>query len=535
MQSLLEYIIKVTKNAVLRPFRLLYRQIRKRLFLKNRVGRFIKGAVKGAQKSALNKPNSKAAYVKAGRRYISKRMLVIFVIILVLLPIAFVKLILPMAAGKLYTPTYMITDERIKGFNGKVRLTSQTGRLLFEGKMQDGYAEGGGILYDKEGNVRYEGDFSQDFYSGQGVLYYESARLYEGQFLANQFDGSGKAYYENGVLAYEGGFAQGAYSGEGKLYRPDGTLLYKGGFQSGLYHGYGIELSPDGDELYEGTYDMGSRSGSGTLYAESGTMQYDGGFEGGLPEGEGLMYHDNGRLRYKGALKQGLFEGDGRLFTGEGRLIYEGSFLSGNYDGAGILYRPNGRIYYDGGFKSGKYEGEGTIYGALGNPLYSGAFHKGELDVVPLVGLSLGELGNRFEISPELVASKDTGQAYVVDYPDFYFSVRSRLDTSGPVIDGFVFYGAQKYLDVSYADPAQNPDSQTQVELQGPLLEAEWVNPYTTYDWIMDKDTPLLDKDGNASYAQETYEYEGLNITIVRNANTSEILLYEIGAVSDEE
>ncbi len=49
MQNFFDYIIKVSRNAVLRPFRLLYRQIRKKLFLKNRVGRFIKGAVKGIQ------------------------------------------------------------------------------------------------------------------------------------------------------------------------------------------------------------------------------------------------------------------------------------------------------------------------------------------------------------------------------------------------------------------------------------------------------------------------------------------------------
>ncbi len=534
MQSLLEYILKVTKNAVLRPFRLLLRQIRKRLFLKNRVGRFIKGAVKGAQKSALNKPNSKEAYVKVGRRFISKRMLVITVILLILLPLAVINFLLPYAAGKLYTPTYTISDRHIKGFSGKVNLVSETGRVLYNGRMENGYAAGSGTLYDKEGRIRYQGDFEQDLYSGGGKLYNEGVLIYEGTFLSNQFEGKGKVYYENGVMAYDGNLSQGAYSGEGKLYQPDGTLLYKGSFTAGLYNGYGVELNPDGSERYAGYYEMGRRSGQGSLYAENGFLQYDGGFQNNLPSGEGIMYHDNGRVRFKGNLEEGHFDGSGKLYTQEGRLIYEGNFDAGNYDGTGQLFRPNGRVYYDGTFQNGKFEGQGILYGVLGNTMYSGPFHSGELDVVPLIGLSLEELGQRLLVTPDLVASQDNIDKYVIDYPDFYFSVRSKMDTTGPVIDGLVFYGAQDYLDIISETPEGGSVPGPTVQVQGPQLSADWINPYTTYDWIMDKETPLLDKDANSSYTLETYEYEGLLISVTRNAATGDILLYEIGVTPDE-
>lgn len=530
MQSFLEYIIKVSKNAVLRPFRLLYRQIRKKLFLKNRVGRFIKGAVKGVQKSAMYKPDSKEAYVKVGRRFLSKRFLIIALLILVLLPIGFGYFVMPWAAGKLFTPTYAITDERVKGFSGRVHLVTNSGRNLYTGEMKDGFAEGFGILYDKEGYVRYEGDLKQDMFDGQGRLYSEDMLIYEGNFSVNLFDGRGKVYYENGVVAYDGNLVQGAYDGEGKLYRPDGSLMYKGDFQAGLYHGYGIELDEAGSELYEGTYELGKRSGQGQMYSSSGMTKYDGGFANGVPSGEGLMYHENGRLRYKGSLDQGVFDGEGKLYTQEGRVIYEGDFVGGAYDGNGELFRPNGRTYYDGGFRTGLFEGEGEIYGVLGNTLYKGAFHRGEFDIVPLIGMSLSELGDRFNIVPVNVPEEDDGEKYVIDYDEFSFSVRSELTEAGPVINGFVFYGAQNYLDINSGEVDEGID----VQVQGPQLTTDWINPWTEYDWIMKKDKPLLNKDGASSYSLETYEYEGLLISITRNMSTGEILLYEIGVVSDD-
>ena len=530
MQNFFDYIMKVSRNAVLRPFRLLYRQVRKKLFLKNRVGRFIKGAVKGIQKSVMYKPNSKEAYIKLGRKYLSKRFLIVILLILILLPVGFIYFVMPWAAGKLYRPTYAITDDRIKGFSGKVHLVTGTGRGLYRGQMQEGFAEGFGILYDKEGHVRYEGDFKQDLYDGQGKLYMEEKLVYEGAFSANQFEGRGKAYYENGLLAYDGSFVQGAYDGEGKLYRPDGSLKYKGDFQAGLYHGFGIELDENGQELYKGSYELGKRSGSGEMYRASGTTQYDGQFESGLPSGQGLMFHDNGRLRYKGTFDKGVFDGSGKLYTQEGRVIYEGDFTGGAYDGTGELFRPNGRIYYEGGFRTGLFEGDGKLYGVLGNTLYTGNFHRGEFDIVPLIGSSLAELGSRFNVTPETVPQKDDGTNYVIDFDPFNFSVRSRVTEDGPVIDGFVFYGAQNYLDVNSA----NPDEEVEVQVQGPKLSTEWVNPFTEYDWIMKKNTPLLDKDGDSTYALETYEYEGLLITITRNMTSGEILLYEIGVVADE-
>ncbi len=532
MQSLLEYIMKISKNAVLRPFRLLYRQVRKKLFLKNRVGRFIKGAVKGAQKSAMYKPDSKEAYVKLGRRYLSKRFIIITVIILLVLPIAIGYFVLPLAAGRLYAPTYAFTDKRVKSFDGKINLTSSTGRLLYSGEMKSGLADGFGTLYDKEGQIRYEGELIQDMYQGQGKLFAEEILLYEGGFSANLFEGHGKVYYENNVIAYDGGFAKGAYQGDGKLFRPDGSLMYKGGFQNGLFHGFGVELDQDGNEIYEGSYELGKKSGAGLMYADTGTPKYDGIFSNDLPSGQGLMYHDNGRLRYKGALDQGLFDGDGKLYTQEGRVIYEGAFVGGDYDGAGELFRPSGRPYYTGGFRNGDFEGAGTLYGTLGNQLYEGPFHRGEFDVVPLIGQSLSELGSRFKIDPIPVEGKDDGVNYVIDYDEFSFSVRSKTTETGPVIDGFVFYGSQNYLDITSASDTE--DNVETIQVQGPLVNSDWVNPWVDYDWVMTKESPLLNKDGSSTYALETYEYEGLTISVTRNMSSGEILLYEIGVVSDE-
>ena len=42
----------------------------------------------------------------------------------------------------------------------------------YEGDFVDGYADGRGKWYDKDGNIEYEGQWSEGMYHGQGTEYY---------------------------------------------------------------------------------------------------------------------------------------------------------------------------------------------------------------------------------------------------------------------------------------------------------------------------------------------------------------------------
>ena len=334
------------------------------------------------------KPDSLKGYLHLGKKYVAKKMAVVFVLLMVLLMallfLAFVWIVYPWIQSRFLTKTMVIHSQDTEGYTGRVRLVGdlEADNVIFVGTLTDGQINGQGTLYDWEGNL-----------------------VYRGKFLANQYSGMGKSFYQNGKVQYSGEFAGGLYEGNGILHYPDSQIQYRGSFSQGQFEGVGVLFYENGTVSYEGEFLQGERSGSGKAYDESGELVYDGSFSRDRYEGEGIQYENGkvvgqgrfhqgiltsgnavyydgrGNLLYQGGIDNGLYDGEGKLYS-EGFLIYEGGFAEGKCHGCGKQYHVvTSMLLYDGTFEQGEYSGEGRLYDEMtGGLLYEGSFYQGFYD-----------------------------------------------------------------------------------------------------------------------------------------------------------
>lgn len=371
---------------------------------------FLQRVWEGLRKIA-GRPGSLKGYLRLGKRYIAKKLVLLLTLIILMLSLIFILLIYPWLQTRLDaqpqpdTPTMIIDSQEVEGYTGSARLVDdlETDKVIYVGSLLEGKMDGQGTLYDLEGNLLYQGEFAEGQFQGTGKLYSEAGDLiYEGEFTQGLYEGTGVLYYKNGEASYEGEFSQGEKSGNGREFDKSGELLYVGNFLRDRYEGGGT-LYNNGQAVRQGTFHKGIlTSGSGSFYDKQGNLRYQGSIVDGLYDGQGKFfsegiliyeggfakgnYHGSGRmyqrntgiLLYDGMFDHGEYDGEGRMYDGEtGRLLYKGSFYQSLYDGEGKLYDPiDGYLIYEGGFREGQYDGQGKSY-ITGILAYEGEFFLG--------------------------------------------------------------------------------------------------------------------------------------------------------------
>lgn len=304
----------------------------------------------------MRRPKDKKDYFKIMGVYISKKLTILSIIVVVALGYLTVNYAYPWADGRLWTSNINLTSKKYNDFSGKARVYDAMGVMVYQGKMENGKPHGEGKQYDADGNLVYEGGFEKGKYSGQGKLYNsDGVVIYEGTFSNNKYEDEGKQYNDNGKVIYVGNFTVGQRSGKGIEYNPDNMFRkYYGEFVNDVREGNGVEYDQDGTTiLYEGQFAGGNYSGTGKLY-KSGNLIYSGKFENGAYNGLGSLYDENtGALVYAGEFKDGLYDGQGKLYDKDTAIvIYSGEFSSGKRQGDGISYDKLGSKYFEGAFRS---------------------------------------------------------------------------------------------------------------------------------------------------------------------------------------
>ncbi|MBN2898290.1 MAG: hypothetical protein JXO44_05920 [Clostridia bacterium] len=252
--------------------------------------------------------SSRRDYRRLGNRYVAKRVYVLVILMILVIPLAIYFYILPFAEGRLWEAKLHTTSYKLSDFSGRARIVDKEDTMIFKGVLDNGQINGYGEVYAGGGLV-YAGNFQNGLYDGDGVEYDATSRTirYEGAFKNNLYDGEGIYYFEDGNH-YVGTFSMGLMEGDGKLYTPD-YLLYEGTFKDGRYDGEGI------------------------LYFDDGTIAYKGSFKNGQFEGTGaLTYNYINRLRYEGAFQMGVFSGEGILYDEHSKPVYTGAFKDGQFD-----------------------------------------------------------------------------------------------------------------------------------------------------------------------------------------------------------
>lgn len=370
-------------QIVAMPVNQAYRRMRRSLGSRGLASAVSNDVRNGVKKLFAPKEPSLKDYVALPRYYVSKKLILVLVILMILLPVIFLRFVYPAVQQHFLTRTMYINTEEMYGYTGKVKILSRDAdQVLYKGQMENGRITGDGILYDYSGNLIYQGGFLMEMYEGKGELFYpEGVTKYKGEFASNLYEGNGILYNRDGSRLYEGEFSTGRYNGSGTLYYTCGQVQYSGSFAEGHPDGTGSLYSADGVLVYEGDLKSGKFNGNGKLY-QNGAILYEGSFEDGAMSGTGTVYSGK-NIQYEGEFSANRYNGTGRLYDiVTTNLIYDGEFVDGKYCGQGKLFdRNTGALIYEGTFYDGVYEGEGTLYDpATGYPVYSGGMRQGLYD-----------------------------------------------------------------------------------------------------------------------------------------------------------
>lgn len=326
-------------------------------------------------------------YVKLGRFYILKK-LIIFVAVILALAIASVPFIMDYLKNHDFTKVIVKGSPLQKTFDGKARLISYDSKrkkhTIYIGEFKNGNYEGSGTEYYDSGKVKYTGGFKNGNYEGTGISYFEDNagisyyKLYEGDFKNSNYEGKGIEYFDSGKIKYEGEFKNSNYNGNGISYSEDNAgisyyKLYEGNFKNSKYEGKGTEYFDSGKIKYEGEFKNSKYSGNGKLFYFNGNIQYDGGFLDGSFDGLGVKYSSEGNKEYEGGYKKGKFSGEGNEYTIDGNVLYKGCFSDNKYNGIGTLYNEKLGDIYKGYFKDG-------------NPFYQGFLGLSESKLKEIAG-----------------------------------------------------------------------------------------------------------------------------------------------------
>ena len=202
-----------------------------------------------------------------------------------------------MSPGKITIAIFQYVDNEI---TGECELYYDSGELFFEGSLKNGFREGFGIEYDKNGNELFIGWFEKgnrkhrwERINGDNKYWAEmdengkvksiyqmierkgkggfnnsffTIRLYQGNMLSKnkelslryRFENENMIEYKNGVKCFEGTYD---ISKEKKYVRKNGkeydetgeNVIYCGEHLRGKRHGYGISYN-NGEKKYEGEW-----------------------------------------------------------------------------------------------------------------------------------------------------------------------------------------------------------------------------------------------------------------------------------------
>lgn len=488
---------RVLKNIFLRPFRTASARIRELIGGRQLVSA-VPDMVKKLPEILRTKPEKREDYFDWGSIYIAKSLVLIGAALVIALPLLYLFLLHPILVGWFWVRDFHADDVLLSSYTGKVRVYYDENfeRIQFEGRLENGKADGGGSEYYENGGYRFVGEFARGTYEGEGILYYEDGSVeYRGGFADGRFEGvgeyageNGRVYsgvFENGAITgygtltvgggkyYEGNFSHGVIEGEGKMFRSDGAVRYDGSFTDGEPNGTALEYYPDGTIKYNGAFAAGLYSGTGVLYSESGKKRYAGSFEMGVYSGMGTLYGEDGERLYTGEFENGQYSGSGTLYGSDGSVT-AGSFSDGEIVGAAVRTFVNG-TRYEGCFSDHRMNGSGSLSDVTGGFTYSGAFLDDDFDYTGLIGAEPSAVR---VIMPSLVQTVAENCFYLNDQ-SFGIAVRCSFASDGvsaAVVEVFERPISGAAVIISRASDIHAPHASSVSESEGeplPLWAAE--------------------------------------------------------------
>ena len=147
LKNAMLYGIKRVVRALYAPIQTFYRKIVRMVSPTSIVGK-VSSDVKNEIKRVGKKPSSLKEYYAIGEHYIAKKIVYVLILILILLPVVYIKIVFPWVESRFLVKTMVINSLDMQGYTGKVRLVGdkELENVIFEGTLTDGRIQGQGVL-----------------------------------------------------------------------------------------------------------------------------------------------------------------------------------------------------------------------------------------------------------------------------------------------------------------------------------------------------------------------------------------------------
>ncbi|CAD8163452.1 unnamed protein product [Paramecium pentaurelia] len=258
-------------------------------------------------------------------------------------------------------------------YEGKGRLYSKTGDLIYEGEFKQGYFHNLGVQYFQNSislkksydfqdckdilkyAKQYEGSFNFGKKHGDGKLILTNDEYFCGEFQNDQINGGGQfvrglkekiiGIWNNGILKSTPGFQKELIS----FRSPD--FLNQSQIPEEIQKQPSILINSDLMAIHQKHFEEGkSQTIDSNLINKIQNCRNQ------------LLTQINNHSQYFGPPQQQNRK-DHKIYYDESQTIlkYEGQLFTGQMHGRGTLYYENGEIQYQGDFVNGKYEGFGFL------------------------------------------------------------------------------------------------------------------------------------------------------------------------------
>lgn len=253
-------LLRIFKNSAGKKVKPKLQKVKSKYSKKTLQNKMTKKADSFFSKSLDLKPRSKDDYYNVGRWMVSKRLAAFGVMLALLIIVFYFAVISPISIfgeSENGVRIYSYKSIPLRLVSGNVKIKDESGDIAYEGRVEQGRANGQGKLYYQGGkSVLYDGNFEDSKYSGRGTLYYDNGMVcYQGEFADNEFNGTGIYYRQSGSRMYEGDFKNGLADGTVNYYSSSDNLIYTGAYSKGmlLYSSLLGNSATDVTASYKGT------------------------------------------------------------------------------------------------------------------------------------------------------------------------------------------------------------------------------------------------------------------------------------------
>ncbi|HNJ28253.1 MAG TPA: tetratricopeptide repeat protein [Ferruginibacter sp.] len=225
---------------------------------------------------------------------------------------------------------------------------------------KDGYQEGKGVTYYKNGTISSESNYKNGMLEGKKTSYYANGKISREQEYSNDSkNGYSVSYHQNGTVSEEGWYVNDERQGTFLSYNQLGQVTSKLYYLNDKIHGEAVYLEANGKISHYEYYQYGWLMKIAQLDTLGNTVA-----KAELEKGEARVQfkYQNGKPYFESNYKHYNLEGPYRVFYGDGSRSSLGYYKYGNSDSTYTAWFNNGKPKIEGRYKNLERDGIWKYY-----------------------------------------------------------------------------------------------------------------------------------------------------------------------------